>query len=297
MRTTTKKSGGNGTPRQRTECLMRELEEGVRNVYTSENWTRYLAVQSRFHHYSYSNSILIMCQMPTATRVAGFARWRELGRSVRKGEHGIRILAPMTRKEETGKEDPDGVTEGETARRTFFAPVTVFDVSQTEGEELPDICRTLTGDVDGFERLREAVEAAADCPVSYEDGTDASHGYYDTAADRIVVKAGEPQAQTVKTLLHEVAHSILHRRGGPAENAPRDVKEVQAESTAYVVCKHFGVDTDGYTFEYVASWGRSDLKELRENLSLIQKTAETLIDRIEERLRGSGCTDGEEACA
>lgn len=258
--------------------IMKELEDGVKAVFSSGKYTEYLDVMSRFYSYSANNCLLIAMQKPEATLVAGFKAWQtKFNRQVRKGEKAIRILAPCPHK--VMKE-----INGEEKEVTFttFRSAAVFDVSQTEGDELPDICERLTDKVEGYERLMDAIVKNSPVPVRYESISGTANGYYSHTNKEIVLDACMAEAQTVKTLVHEVAHAILHDKESGTENeADRRTKEVQAESVAYVVCNAFGIDTSAYSFEYVASWSKNhDVKELMNSLEVIRTTAKHLAEGI-----------------
>ena len=224
--------------------LLDTLAEGVEALTTSDRWRAHLEVQGRFHRYSFNNALLIGAQDPEATRVAGFATWKSLGRSVRKGERAIRILAPMVGRRTRGE-------DGDERRAIIgFRTVAVFDVAQTEGEELPTVCRNLVGDdpAAGFDALQlRAAYLGYSVQLSELPGT--TNGDCTYALRRIRVESRNHPAQRVKTLAHELAHALLH------EHAPdRARAELEAESTAFVVCRALGLDSGDYSFGYVASW-------------------------------------------
>lgn len=271
-----------------TEAVKRAtelLEQGVQDIFTSGRFAEYLDVMGRFHRYSARNCVLIMMQCPEATHVASYNKWRkEFNRQVRKGEKSIHILAPI--KHRRTVKDTDRKT-GETVEReatwTTFKAVPVFDVSQTDGDELPTLATEVGGEVRGFSELCDAVQGCATVPVEYGvDITDPNcHGYFDPHEGRICIRDGMSEAQTFKTLVHETAHSILHCEGGEQEKAGRGVREVQAEGVAYVVCKALGIDTGEYSFGYVAGWSDSDdTKALMRELEVIRKTANDILDVV-----------------
>jgi antirestriction protein ArdC len=222
--------------------LLAQLEEGILGLTSSERWRRHLDVQSRFHRYSYANALLIVAQRHDATRVAGFVTWRRLGRTVRKGEKAIWILAPMVVQDDTDAEKDRGVRG--------FRTVAVFDVAQTDGEELPGVCTTLAGDdpAGSYERLA-ALAASIGFRVEDRVFTDGTNGDCSFSHRRIRVASDNAPAQRVKTLAHEVAHAMLHEK-----YESRALAELEAESTAYVVCQVLGIDAADYSFGYVASW-------------------------------------------
>lgn len=255
-----------------------KLEQGVKDVFTSEKYIEYLTVMSRFHNYSARNCLLIAIQCPEASHVAGFKAWEKFNRHVKKGEKAIRILAPVPCK--VTKTDDDGNEKEVTFMK--FRPTCVFDVSQTEGEDLPTLCDRLTGDVTGFEDLFDKLQQIAPVPVRFDSITCGAAGYFSHADHEIVINEGMSETQTIKTAVHEIAHAILHDKDtGEEKDADRNTKEVQAESVAYTVCQYLGIDTTSYSFEYVAGWSSDrDVKELLTSLDTIQKTARDIIDQI-----------------
>ncbi len=274
------------------------LEEGVHKVFESDNYKNYLNIMSKFHNYSINNTLLIARQNPDATLVAGFKSWeKNFGRHVKKGEKGIKILAPSPYKKKVLVElvDPvsreimldingNPVKEETEVNMTAYRIVSVFDVSQTEGNPLPQIgVAELTGNVDEYELFVEALKQSTSIPISFENISGAAKGYYNPVTASIAVKAGMPESQTVKTMIHEIAHSILHNDIlDEAEKKDRQTKEVEAESVAYTVCQHFGIDTSDYSFGYIAGWSSSkETEELKQSLETIQKTASGLINDIE----------------
>ena len=265
------------------------LQEGVQDLFESEKYRRYLDTMSRFHDYSVNNMILIGMQRPDATLVAGYTSWRDkFHRSVKKGEKGITIISPSPYKvtREVEKTDPDGTTstEEQEISRIAFRTATVFDVSQTEGEPLPEIVTILYDPVEDFDDLLDAIKAVSPVPVSFEQIKGSANGYYTPKEAKIVIKRGMPEEQTLKTLLHEVGHATLGH-GGKDDHLDRRTREVQAESVAYVVSKAIGLDTEDYSFGYVAGWSSNrDLKELKSSLQTIRDAADKLITGIEEKL-------------
>lgn len=290
------------------EEVLKKLEEGVRAVYDSETYKAYLDFLSKFHNYSYSNALLIFLQKPDATLCAGYKTWEKLGRHVNKGETGIRIIAPVQYKREvesevvdaqTGeaKTDAEGnpVKEKKVVKSQSFRMVSIFDVSQTSGAELPSLgVDELTGDVEDYEAIIDAICRIAPVPVTFEDIEGGAKGYYSLSEKRIVVQRGMSEEQTIKTLVHEWAHSLLHdKEGGSIEGVEQDRKlsrnarEVEAESISYCVCrKLFGIDTGEYSFSYVTSWSQGkELKELGESLDVIAKTSAWMMERVGEEMK------------
>ena len=261
---------------------------------------------SKFHNYSFRNTVLIAMQKPDASLVAGFSAWKNnFERNVMKGQKGIKIIAPSPYKikQEMQKIDPhtqkpvigkDGkpVTEEKEVTIPAYKVVSVFDVSQTEGKELPDIAvDELTGDVDRYKDFFAALEKTSPVPIAFENIEGGSHGYYHLEDKRIAINEGMSELQTLKTAIHEIAHSKLHAIDPEApaiEQADRPdsrTREVQAESVAYAVCQHYGLDTSDYSFGYVAGWSSGkDLKELKASLETIRTTAHELITTIDGHL-------------
>lgn len=254
-----------------TADLMKQLENGFTELVVGDNFANYLKTMAKFHRYSFSNVMLILMQCPDASHVAGYKKWQELGRNVRKGEKSIRILAPCPHKKKVENEDGEE-TE---IHWTTYRPVSVFDISQTDGKELPEICKRLTGDVADYEALFEGLKKVAQVAVSFEDISGGANGYF--SKDKgIVLNEGMEQTQTVKTFVHEIAHSILH----VDSDKSREQKEVEAESVAYVVCQALGIDSTDYTFGYLAGWSNGDTKLLKQRLNDIQKCADKIITAL-----------------
>jgi antirestriction protein ArdC len=270
-------------PTERRTHLLAQLSEGVSALATSDEWAHHLDVQSRFHQYSFGNVVLIATQLPEATRVAGFQAWRKLGRTVRKGERAIWILAPMrVRKVAEEGSGEDGVVAG-------FRYVPVFDISQTEGEDLPAVCRKLTGDEPAlsFTRLAEAADLLG-YSVESTQLPEGVNGDCSFELCRIRIELRNSPAQQVKTLAHEMAHALLHRH-----HDNRRLAELEAESTAYVVCHHLGLDSGSYTFGYVATWaggGDEAVAGIRASGSRIQGAAAAILDLLETD-RSEGASD------
>lgn len=267
---------------EKVKELFNQLEEGVKKVYDSENYKNMLTVMSKFHNYSANNCILILLQCPTATFVAGYKSWQNnFKRQVKKGEKAIKILAPSKRKYTKTETDENGNESEKEIEYMAFYPTYVFDISQTEGEDLPTVCHELKGDIDGFKSLFDGIKKATTANVSIGEVDGQAKGYFSPNDNKIVVKAGMEETQTIKTLIHEVAHSILHRKDGEQEQATHNTKEVQAESVAYIVSNYLGIDTSEYSFGYVAGWSTGkDVKELKESLDVIQKTASKIISCV-----------------
>ena len=290
-------------PADKLKEITDRLEQGITELFESERYKEYLRVMSKFHNYSFNNTLLIAMQKPDASLVAGFSSWKNnFGRNVMKGEKGIKIIAPspFTVKQEVAKTDPqtgkpvigkDGkpVTEEKEIKVPAYKVVSVFDVSQTEGRELPDIAvDELTGDVDRFKDFFAALEQASPVPIGFEKIEGGAHGYYHLEEKRIAIDEGMSDLQTLKTAIHEIAHAKLHDidLNAPKEEqkprVDRRTREVEAESVAYTVCQHYGLDTSDYSFGYVAGWSSGkELAELRGSLETIRNTAAEMINAID----------------
>lgn len=281
------------SPSERLKALTDQLEQGVSDVFQSGQYAAYLTAMSKFHHYSFGNTMLIFMQCPNATHVAGYHDWRRnFGRQVKRGERGITILAPCPyrRKEEVEEAALDGspATSVQWVQRMGFRTVTVFDVSQTEGKPLPELVKKLTGDVAQYESMVATLRSISPYPISIESFPGGAYGCCNFAEQRIFVQPDMSQAQTIKTLIHEVSHAKLYApiEDGDGKTPPqrkrRFVREMEAESVAYVVCQHFGIDTADYSFGYVAGWSHGkNLSQLKASLELIRNTAAELIDGID----------------
>lgn len=264
--------------------ITEKLEQGVVEVFQGDNYKKYLEIMGRFHNYSFNNCILIAMQKPEATLVAGFKSWQtNFKRNVKKGEKAIKILAPIPHKFKKEIETENGEKEIKEIKYATFRAISVFDVSQTEGEELPTICEKLTGDVEGFKEIIKKLENVSPVPISYEAINGEANGYYSFITNSITVSSDLSEQQTVKTLIHEISHSILHNQETGAEkDADKSTKEIQAESVAYTVCSWLGLDTSDYSFGYVASWSENkEVKELQASMDIIRKTACKIIEGIE----------------
>ena len=297
-----KARGGAEAAAKRDEELrqtMERLEEGVRGVFESARYRRYLAVMSRFHSYSANNCLLIAMQRPDATLVAGYRAWQDkFGRQVRKGERGMRILSPVVVKakgegDDVGEARDGSAGDGPRRRLAGFRLATVFDVSQTEGRELPTLgVDELTGGVARYEAAMRAVSEISRYPVSFEDVPGGAKGFFSRSEPkRIVIQKGMSQAQTLKTAIHELAHSVMHDfepKGEGTALPGRATREVQAESVAFVVSSWLGLDTGDYSFGYVAGWSEGkDLSELRASLDEIRGAAHGIIGGMEQKMAES----------
>ena len=293
-------------PTEKLKEITDRLEQGITELFDSERYREYLRVMSKFHNYSFNNTLLIAMQKPDASLVAGFSAWKNnFGRNVIKGQKGIKIIAPSPYKvkQEMKKIDPhtqqpiigkDGkpVTEEKEITIPAYKVVSVFDVSQTEGKELPDIAvDELTGDVERYRDFFAALEKTSPVPIGFEQIPGSSHGYYHLEDKRIAIQEGMSELQTLKTAIHEIAHAKLHDidlNAPENEQQPRvdrRTREVEAESVAYTVCQHYGLDTSDYSFGYVAGWSSGrELSELKSSLETIRSAAAEIINSIDENL-------------
>ena len=295
----------NNNQKQQLKEITERLEQGVKDLFSSEKYMEYLRVMSQFHNYSFSNTLLIAMQKPDATLVAGYGAWqKKFERNVMKGEKAIKIFAPAPRKVEVERDmiDPDtkrpildenGEVQKETVtvQQPHFKITSVFDVSQTDGKPLPelDTVHDLTADVEGYAVFFEALKRTSKVPMDFEPIEGGSHGYYHQVEKRIAIAEGMSEAQNVKTGIHEIAHSRLHDRDMiDAENGimvDRRTREVQAESVAYTVCQHYGIETADYSFGYIAGWSEGkDMKELRSSMEVIRREADSMITEIDKHI-------------
>lgn len=282
------------TKNEKLQAITKQLENGVKAVFNSDKFREFLEVSAKFHHYSLRNQMLIAMQCPTATRVAGFKAWqKDFGRYVKKGEKGLNILAPCPRKITKTSTNENGEQVEQEVVIPNYRVVTVFDVSQTDGQELPQICNRLTDEVQDFGKILAAIKAVAPCPVEFEKIENGAAGYFMPGENRIAICEGLGELQTIKTAVHELAHSILHNfdalDGKQIDEKPdKNTKEVQAEAVAFTVCQFLGLDTSEYSFEYVASWSSDrELKELQQSLEIIRNAAANIIDGLEYELKAA----------
>ena len=283
--------------------ISERLEQGVKEIFTSERYTEYLDTMSKFHNYSFNNTLLITMQKPEATLVAGYQAWqKKFNRHVKRGEKGIQIIAPapIREKQEIEKIDPvtkepvigeDGQPETEIVEMVIprFRVITVFDVSQTEGEPIADLdVPELTGSVQFYDTFMQALQNISPVPIRMMNVEGEAKGYYHQTEKYIAIQEDMSNVQTMKTGVHEVSHALLHdREVMDAEGVLKDrtTKEVEAESIAYIVCNHFGLDTSEYSFTYIASWCESkDMKALRASMDTIRKTSAEIIGNIETQM-------------
>lgn len=290
------------TQYQKVKEITDQLEQGIQDLFESEKYMSWLRTMSKFHDYSLNNTLLIAFQRPDATLVAGYTVWqKQFGRQVQKGEKAIKILAPAPYKEKVEMEkidpitrtpilDADGkpVREVQEVTRPAFKVVSVFDVSQTEGREIPSLgVDELSGDVREYEMFFEALKRSCPVPMEFENIEGSAKGYYHQMEQRIAIREGMSQVQTIKTAIHEMAHQRLHAVDPLDEkseiiNQTRSSKEVEAESVAYTICQHYGIETSDYSFAYVAGWSHGkETPELKASLNTIRKTANEMITEID----------------
>jgi len=296
------------TNRERLQQITAGIEQGIQELFESEKYMRYLSVMSRFHRYSVNNTMLIYMQKPDATLVAGYNKWKnQFERHVKRGEHGITIIAPtpFKKKIEEQKLDPDTkapmldaegkvIMEEREVEIPMFRPVKVFDVSQTDGKPLPELASTLSGSVQNYEAFMEALRRSAPVPLSVEPMAANMDGFFSPDRQRIAIREGMSEVQTVSAAVHEIAHSKLHNyakaqeeaaRAGdkePPKKKDRNTEEVEAESISYAVCQYYGIQTAENSFGYIANWSQGkELPELRASLETINKAAGELIADID----------------
>ena len=284
------------------EAMTAKLENGVKDIFSSDGYKEYLNFCAKLPRYSVNNQILIMLQKPEATMCQSFGGWKDMNRHVKKGEKGIRILAPAPYKMEREQDkldsngkailDKDGEPVKEKVEVTInaFKPVSTFDISQTEGDPIPTIgVAELIGSVEGYKTRLEAIQDVVPVPITFENIESGAKGYFHLEENRIAVQEGMSEAQTVKTIIHEAAHQALHSKeafDSSAEKKSKNQKETEAESVAYVVCQHYGIDTSDYSFAYVATWSEGkEVPELKASLDTIRRTASDLIVKIDEKVQ------------
>ena len=286
--------------KQQMKEITERLEQGVKDIFTSEMYTTYLRTMAKFHNYSFNNTLLIAMQRPDATLVAGFNAWKnKFNRYVKKGEKGIQIIAPALIKEVEEREKIDKDTglavlnengEPEMERVEYVIPrfrvTTVFDVSQTDGEPIPSLeVNELTASVKDYALLTAAIEQVSPVPMRFDEIEGDAKGYYSDADKEICIQVGMGESQTIKTMIHEVAHAMLHNSDFMKQNGEekdRLTKETEAESIAFTVCSALGIDTSDYSFPYVASWASGkEMKELKDSMDTIRLTAADFLEKLE----------------
>ena len=278
------------------KTITEQLEKGVKGVFESDRYKQFLDTMAKFPNYSVNNSLLIMMQRPDASLVQSYTGWKQMGRFVKRGEKGIRILAPAPYRVRAEQErlGPDGhtvigsdgkpETEKVEVERMSFKPVSTFDISQTEGEPLPELARDLTDPVEGYDDYMDAIRSVSPVPIRFDEIRGTAKGYYDPAKREIVLQRGMPEEQTVKTAVHECAHALLGH-GSKGDTLDRSTHEVQAESVAYCCCKALGLDTADYSFGYIAGWSSGrDMKELKASMQTIREQSEKMISGIRAKM-------------
>ena len=272
--------------------LSQLLKDGVKDYFQSDTYKQYLTTMSKFHNYSPRNIQLILMQNPEASHVASFKKWKdEFERSVNKGEKSLRIFAPITLKRRDPKTNEPLLDENGN-EQTFmsFKLVPVFDVSQTNGKELPKPIYELEGTYEDYGNLYKSAKEVSEAngvPLSFSKDTKGSNGFYSVNNNEIVIKQGMSEQQTLKTIFHEMAHSDLHNMEKLQETPlKRSTAELQAESVAFVVASHYGLDTSEYSFGYLATWtdDPNGLSDLEGQIKIVQKEADSLISRIDKTL-------------
>ncbi len=283
------------------DSIMQNLETGVAELFTSERYQEYLKTMSKFHNYSFNNTLLIAMQRPDATLVTGYRNWQSMGRQVKKGEKGITIIAPapIKRKKEQTVLDQDqkpvigldGKPKTEEVEVTLpcFKAITVFDIEQTTGEPIQTLApEILTAAVEDYDLFLEAIREISPVPIRFDAIEGSANGYYHKLDKEIVIKKDMSQSQTLKTVIHETAHARLHDKEimeSQGIEKDRLTKEVEAESVAYCVCSAFELDTSEYSFPYIAGWSSGkEMKELKASMDVIRKTAGEMIDELTEKI-------------
>ena len=277
------------TPRSKEEIqeelngLYADVTKGIKDVIASGRYAEYLSFVGKFRKYSLNNSILIFLQHPQARFAAGYCDWqKKFKRHVKYGEKGIHIIGGHEYSYEVEVEDENGNKKKEPRFKMKYFPTVVYGDDQTDGEPLPELCKMLTDDIESYQTFKVRLEKVSPVPVSYAPISGGAHGYFSPSENKIVVCSGMPQTQTIKTLVHEIAHSMMHN-DSVKEKFDRETKEIQAESTAYAVLKHFGIDSSEYSFPYLMSWakGKSD-KEIHTALDFVWDSAMTIIKGVED---------------
>ena len=292
-----------GEKKEELKNTLEMLEKGVKEVFTSDKFKEYLNTMSKFHNYSVKNILWLQMQNPNASRIGGMKTWNKLERKVNKGEKSLRVLAPYKHKKEIEMDklnpktnspyvDKNGnpLREKQPVEWISFKAVPVFDIAQTTGKDLPTLISELKGNVNNYVYMTSSLVEVAKIPVEFENIKNGSKGYYDLEEKRIAINEDMSEQQTIKTMIHEITHSRLHnadKQNEKKDTIEKDTMEIEAESCAFVVSKHFGIDAGNYSFAYVAAWSKDkDLKQLEASLKIIQKEANSLISEIEEKLEG-----------
>jgi|GEM_PF-1298970 len=282
------------TTEQLTKDLTDKLEAGMKELFTSDKYKDYLTSMSHFHNYSIRNVMLIHQQMPEATRVGSFKLWKdEFNRHVKKGETSLRIFAPMNFKSDVQKTNPETKvplfdSKGKPIMEEYvkFKAVPVFDLSQTDGDPLPEIVHDLAGNVTDYENFLDTLKEVSPLPITFEPLAPTAGDGYCQFGEKIGIREDMSEIQTISTMIHEIAHAKIHdpTLNSDALAKTRQVKEIEAESIAYVVCQKYGIETGDNSFGYLVEWGNHDIKEVQASLEVIRKEASSLITDIDEKL-------------
>lgn len=287
------------TRQEKLEALTEQLEKSIQDFMESEKYKAFLSSMAKFHHYSLNNQILIAVQKPDSTLCASYTTWQKQNRYVKKGEKGIQIICPAPYKKEylkdvidktTGRPEllPDGKAKQEIVQKVipFFKVGYVYDISQTDGQPLPEVMHRLNGDLDSdLKRLKEALLEVSPVPVTFQPIEGSANGFYSPATKEIVVDSRISEKHSLKTLIHEISHAMLHNPEASGSQSTRETKEVEAESVSYVVCQYYGLDTSEYSFGYIADWSTDKTTpELKASLENIRNTSNEIISNVEQIL-------------
>jgi hypothetical protein len=289
----TEKSNWLEEKQREKDKLLAELEAGVKDIFESGKFEEYLNALSKFHNYSIGNVMRIERQKPEASIVAGFNTWKEHGRYVKSGEKGLKILAPHFKSVPQTDKDGNPIfdTNGKQITKLeldYFTWKYVFDISQTDGKPFPELVNPLNGNVENYNKMLDSLIEISPVPVSFEDIRNGSLGFFNKVQHRIAIQKNMNEPETLRTLIHEISHAHLHNlETGEEKNKDRRTREVQAESVAFVVCKHFGIDTGNSSFGYIAGWSSDkEYPQLKESLNIIRKYSDKIINDIDEKFLG-----------
>ena len=260
---------------EKTRSYIEELDAGVKELFESDRFKSYLDFLSRFHSYSINNTIAIFLQRPDASLVASYTDWKKHNRFPRRGERGIKIIAPHVYEVQK--------TDGTTAQQVGFHLAYCFDVSQTEGEPLPaSLCQPVDASVADGQSVIDMLCTIAPCPVSFENFEGSANGYYNASDNKIVVRASLSESMKIRCLLHETTHAWLDSKYSAERETDQHTREVRAEAVSYCVSRYLGLDTSTYSFGYIAHWSKDKtLDELKASIACITKTADQIIKDIE----------------
>lgn len=265
------------------EDITAQLQEGVKKVFESGQYQKYLDLVSRLPRYSSNNLLLIYKQNPEASMVAGFKKWQEFGRYVKKNEKGLKILAPMPYKKQIAEQNASGQLEEKEITIVNFKTVYVFDISQTDGKPIPELVHRLEANVQNFSKIMEGIEKVSPYPIYIEKMHGYMNGYCDNKNQKIAIRDDISEAQKIKTILHEIAHARLHSKASDIPKVDKKQKEVEAESVAYIITNYYGIDSSDYSFGYVAGWSaEQELEVLQQSIKTIQNEANQLIQELDQ---------------